>query len=433
MWPLNSKSVLNDAVSQAIPQQSLQMGSFTSPLVAQPKPPQPEQTNKILSNPQLMNALGRMGSAISMANDRGSSFAGSLGAGTNAFQDEFNRQAEFDLQKQRADAETQLRNAQIQKAQKEAQYGVESGGFEGDIARARVILNDPMSPEKDKAVAQAVIETAERMQGSYDPVTGEFRYNARNQFGAGAPTPPAPSGGMPPAPAQQPATNGMLLPPPSGAQTPDPAVFQPTGNRKVDAALQEDAGKAAIAGTRVVNEGVAKADTETFSAIANQTRTLSNMLPQLQRIEALAANTKTGGLGAARLEFGKIFGLDLDGVPEAQAITAIQNAIGPSLRTPGSGASSDKDVAIFMSSIPTLMNTPGGIREINRTYEQLLTRKKEEEKIARKLLRDDGNLERLYEETEKLGPVFKSGSISAPSSSATPKRLRFNPETGKLE
>lgn len=79
-------------------------------------------------------------------------------------------------------------------------------------------------------------------------------------------------------------------------------------------------------------------------------------------------------------------------------------------------AQSAKDVAIFMSSIPTLMNTPGGIAEINRTYKQLLERKKQEEGIARKLLREDGNLERFYAETEKLGPVFKS----APAAPAAP-------------
>ncbi len=435
MWPFSSGNVLDQTVAQALPQQALQFGSLSGGFAPQQKPPVPieqPQQNKILSNPQLMNALGRMGSAIARSGGSNQSFAAALGSGTDAFQDEVNRQQEFDLQKQRIEAETRLRDAQIQKAQKDAQYGVESGGFEGDIARARVILNDPMSPEREKAVAQAVIETAERMQGSYDPVTGEFRYNPRAQIGGGAPMAaggvspqpmptPQPANGMPPAPSQTAPAGGLLPPPSLGGEAPDKSMFAApaTGNRKVEAALQEEAGKAEIAGRRTVNEGVGKVDSETFGAIANQTRSLSSMLPQLQRIETLASNTKTGGLGAARLEFGKIFGLDLDGVPEAQAITAIQNAIGPSLRTPGSGASSDKDVAIFMSSIPTLMNTPGGIREINKTYSQLLDRKKEEEKIARKLLREDGTLERFYEETEKLGPVFKSGGISAPSSPAT--------------
>lgn len=424
MWPFSSGNILDQTLAQAMPQQSLQFGTLSGGFAPQPTPPVPveqSQPNKILNNPQLMNALGRMGSAIARSGASNQSFAAALGSGTDAFQDEVNRQQEFELQKQRIEAETRLRDAQIIKAQKDAQYGVESGGFEGDIARARVILNDPMSPDRDKAVAQAVIETAERMQGSYDPVTGEFRYNSKNRFGVQQT--PTPMNGtestMPPAPTQQAPAGGLLPPPSFDGGAPDMSMFSPsaTGNRKVDAALQEEAGKAQIAGRRAVNEGVAKADTETFGQITNQTRSLASMLPQLQRIETLASNTKTGGVGVARLELGKVFGLDLDGVPEAQAITAIQNAIGPSLRTPGSGASSDKDVAIFMSSIPTLMNTPGGIREINKTYSQLLDRKKEEEKIARKLLREDGNLERFYEETEKLGPVFKN----APTASATPQ------------
>lgn len=426
MWPFSSQSVLDDAVAQAVPQQNAQFGALASP-----QQQAPQKQNRILENPQIINALGRMGSAILIANSQGSGFGGAFGAGTQAFQDEFVRQSEEDRRNKLADAELAQREAIAERARQDNQYGVRSSGFEGDIARARVILNDPMSTDQQKATAQAVVETAERMQGSYDPVTGEFRYNSKNRFGDSAPAPATQSGSIQspaqvlPEPTRQAPAGGLLPPPSLDGGSPDMSMFSApaTGNRKADTevstALRKASGEAEIAGRRTVNEGVGKVDSETFGQIANQTRTLSNMLPQLQRIETLAANTKTGGLGAARLEFGKLFGLDLDGVPEAQAITAIQNAIGPSLRTPGSGASSDKDVAIFMSSIPTLMNTPGGIREINKTYSQLLDRKKEEEKIARRLLREDGNLERLYEETETLGPVFKTAP-TAPEPQAAP-------------
>lgn len=451
MWPYSTGSMLEGMVGQALPQTGLNFGALAGGQQAQQQPaPQPSgpsqaepsRMNKILSNPQLMSALGRMGSAISRSNDTGASFGASLGSGFDAFQDENIRQRQEAQQAQQMEAQRRLLESRAQEAERDAKYGIKSGGFEGDMARARVVMNDPNSTDEQRATAQAVMETAQRMQGSYNPVTGNFDYNKRTTFGGdpypqGATSymPPAQNGGMSPAPM---GNGDLLLPPPSeGAGSPDFGMFPAnSGNPKVEAALMEEEGKAKIAGRRAVNEGVAKADTETFSAIANQTRTLSSMLPQLQRIETLAENTKTGGVGAARLEFGKMFGLDLDGVPEAQAITAIQNAIGPSLRTPGSGASSDKDVAIFMSSIPTLMNTPGGIREINKTYSQLLDRKKEEEKIARRLLREDGDLERFYEETEKLGPVFKSDrSQSTPQtgSGTAPKRLRFNPQTGNLE
>lgn len=422
MWPFDPANILDQQVAQAMPQSAF--GTLVGP-----QPPSqsaqsaqnPTGGNRILQNPQLMQALGRMGASINQANARGAGFGGSLLAGFDGFNANIEEQRQLAEEKRLRDAQIGAAEARAAADRKDGQYGVRSGGFEGDIARAQAVLNDPMAREQDKSIARAVIQTAERMQGGYDPVTGEYRMNPRARIGE-APSPaamPLPQPEMPASPSSSaiPVT-GTLLPPPVEGVTPDASMFSPasTGNRKVDAALQEESGKAQIAGRRAVNEGVAKADTETFGQIANQTRTLASMLPQLQRIETLAANTKTGGIGVARNEFGKIFGLDLDGVPEAQAITAIQNAIGPSLRTPGSGSSSDKDVAIFMSSIPTLMNTPQGIREINRTYEKLLDRKKKEEGIARKLLRDDGNLERFYEETEKLGPVFEGGKVGVPVS-----------------
>ncbi|OAE37637.1 hypothetical protein [Agrobacterium tumefaciens] len=436
MWPFTSDNYLDQAVAQALPQANMQFGSMAGPSLRQDMPVSTPDTqpggNRILNNPQLLNALARMGNAISVANDKGASFGGSLAAGSDAFLNELVRQQDADLDQRRANAQIAAYEASAAREKKDAEYGVRSNGFEGDIARARVILNDPMATAQQKSVAQAVVQTAERLQGSWDPVSGTWTMNRRADLGGQAVPSTQPSQAAPMETMQQPMSSpspqmlpaptdgGMLLPPPSTDGTPDAGLFQSTGNRKVNAALQEEAGKAEIAGRRAVNEGVGKVDADTFSAISNQTRTLAGMVPQLQRIETLAANTKTGGVGVARLELGKLFGLDLDGVPEAQAITAIQNAIGPSLRTPGSGASSDKDVAIFMSSIPTLMNTPGGIREINKTYTQLLDRKKEEERIARKLLREDGNLERFYDETEKLGPVFKSAPTAPAAAPATP-------------
>lgn len=422
MWPLSSQSILDQAAAQSIQPQALSFGALSGGGAPSASPqPQGQQggINRILSNPVLMQALGRMGSAISSSNSTGAGFGASLAAGFGGFNESVAQQGQEADQKRLRDAQIAQIEARTQADSQDAQYGVQSSGFEGDIARARVILNDPMSTDRDKAIAEAVIQTAERMVGGYDPVNGDYRMNPKAQIGGS--TTPASALRPQVSAASEEASTGMLLPPPSTGSAQDMSLFSTggTGNRKVDAALQEEAGKAEIAGRRTVNEGVGKVDSETFGQIANQTRTLSSMLPQLQRIETLAANTKTGGVGVARLELGKLFGLDLDGVPEAQAITAIQNAIGPSLRTPGSGSSSDKDVAIFMSSIPTLMNTPGGIAEINKTYSQLLERKKKEEGIARKLLREEGNLERFYDETEKLGPVFKAAP-NAPSAQAAP-------------
>jgi len=255
MWPFSSSGALDQAIGQAIPPQQLSFGSLSMP--QQSAPPsasananagQPGGLNRILSNPQLMQALGRMGSSISAANNSGAGFGGSLAAGFGGFNQAIEQQATTAMQNRRAEAEIALAEAKAREGERAAQYGVQSGGFEGDIARAVVVLRDPNSTDQDKAVAQGVIDTAQRLQGSYDPVTGDYRWNqrARVESAEGGTT----RQGLPQNPAAMPApvsehpTDGMLLPPTASAGTPgDASMFSvpATGNRKVDAALQQKA------------------------------------------------------------------------------------------------------------------------------------------------------------------------------------------------
>ncbi|MBN9219538.1 MAG: hypothetical protein J0I79_16455 [Mesorhizobium sp.] len=442
MWPFSASNILDQSVMQAMPQQQLGFGALTGQQTPQSDPQQAQsQPNRTLNNPALLNALGRMGSAILIANSKGAGFDGSFGYGLDAFNDEQNRQHDQGM----AD---QLTQAKIAKAQQEAQYGVQSQGFEGDLARAQVVLADPNSSAHDKAVAQGVVATAQRLQGSWDPVSGQYAWNPKSRLvGQGASPPPAAqalSNSLPTPTMSQSAANqqnGDLMPPPAVGQTPDASLFQSTGNRKVDAALQQQAAEVPLAGRKTVAEGVASADTATFGALADQTRKLAAIEPQVQQIKALAANTKTGGLGVARMKFGQLFGVDLDGVPEAQQITAITSALAPAMRAPGSGSSSDRDVNMFLAALPSLWNTPGGIDRIADSYSKLLDRRKEEEKIARRMLKDQGSLDGFYDETAKLKPLFDEkffGSVvsnpgAQQTGTAQAKTWKFNPTTGRLE
>jgi hypothetical protein len=124
---------------------------------------------------------------------------------------------------------------------------------------------------------------------------------------------------------------------------------------------------------------------------------------------------------------------------EAETIQSIASRLAPAMRTPGSGSSSDTDVQMFLNSLPSLWNSQNGIDKIVDGYERILDRRKQEEKIARRLLRSDNSLEGFYDETAKLGPVFKENELQAPATVAAspsapqPKTWKFNPATGRLE
>ncbi len=195
------------------PLQQAEAGGIGGGMPSQPKPTMPQaQPNRFLNDPAMSNALMRMGGAILTANSQGAGFGGSLGAGATAFADGLQQGQEGALRRAQIEAEQA-------KAKRESQFGVRSAGFEGDIARAMVVMNTPTSTDEEKRVAQSIIQTAERMQGAYDPVSGEYRYNRRAMLPLELQRPA--TAGMMTAPAVQeaplpPAGNMELLPAPAG-------------------------------------------------------------------------------------------------------------------------------------------------------------------------------------------------------------------------
>ena len=53
-------------------------------------------------------------------------------------------------------------------------------------------------------------------------------------------------------------------------------------------------------------------------------------------------------------------GIKVDGLSEIQAYEAIVNRLAPALRTPGTGAQSDFELASFLKSLPSIGKTPEG-------------------------------------------------------------------------
>jgi hypothetical protein len=69
-------------------------------------------------------------------------------------------------------------------------------------------------------------------------------------------------------------------------------------------------------------------------------------------------------------------------VSQIEAYQAIVDKLVPSQRVPGSGTSSDRDMAIFKSSLPSLIRTPEGNQIVAQTYQALANDKIERARIA---------------------------------------------------
>lgn len=111
-------------------------------------------------------------------------------------------------------------------------------------------------------------------------------------------------------------------------------------------------------------------------------------------------------------------------------MAAIQSRLAPAQRESGSGASSDRDVAMFLRGLPSLENdgnTNKGIREdFQRKYEKAIAKATAMEQY----LQQNGNLMDFDSQWAKQQQA-RTAPQQAPAAAAP--TMRFNPQTRKLE
>jgi hypothetical protein len=83
----------------------------------------------------------------------------------------------------------------------------------------------------------------------------------------------------------------------------------------------------------------------------------------LDRLDQALSNSPQGGAGALASFAGNL-GIKTEGIGELEVAEAIISQLVPQQRPPGSGTMSDADLALFKRSLPRIINTPGGNREI---------------------------------------------------------------------
>lgn len=96
----------------------------------------------------------------------------------------------------------------------------------------------------------------------------------------------------------------------------------------------------------------------TFSGLIDQGVAASRSLAQIDNLENLLKGVETG-IGAQFKQFLGQYGVDTAGLDDITAANAAINQLVPAQRVAGSGTMSDKDVELFKSSLPSLINQPG--------------------------------------------------------------------------
>jgi hypothetical protein len=189
-------------------------------------------------------------------------------------------------------------------------------------------------------------------------------------------------------------------------------------------------------GDKKYQETMGAKEAETYNNILEGGRTALVTMGDLNSLEAGLQQVPTGGFEPLKAQFANYaasLGLDVQDAQQlggSQAIQAIVARIAPRLRVPGAGTTSDKDLALFMASLPTLANSPEGNRLIIQTLRAFSQRAVQEAQIV-----NDGNAaglprSQIRKNLLALGPVItdeQAKTIFRPGQGAPQGLPQFDP------
>lgn len=165
------------------------------------------------------------------------------------------------------------------------------------------------------------------------------------------------------------------------------------------------------AGDKEFYGALGKQDAERYGAISTAGANAQTTLGNLNALEAALQDTPQGALQPVMNELAGIAtGLGIDvgdtSLANAQAVEAIVAQIAPKLRVPGSGTTSDRDLSLFLQSLPSISKLPDANRIIISTLRAFASRSIEEAGIVNQIR--SGRLTRSGAEKmlAALGPVI---------------------------
>ena len=125
-------------------------------------------------------------------------------------------------------------------------------------------------------------------------------------------------------------------------------------------------------------------------------------LGTLQNLEAALADAPQGAMGEWARIAGNL-GIKTEGSSAVETVTAIVNQLVPMQRPPGSGQMSDRDVQLFVESLPRLINTPQGNRQIIDTMRSIAEYDTARMQVARRLQLGQIGVEQYNQDLAALG------------------------------
>lgn len=151
------------------------------------------------------------------------------------------------------------------------------------------------------------------------------------------------------------------------------------------------------------------------------------ILGDLNRFGELNRKSRTGGVWDNVLPSVPI----LHGEDENE-MYKIQARLGPSQRAVGSGASSDRDVSLFLSGLPSTTDKGNVNRDVRMSFEKKYKLAVSKKKAMEDYLNQHGNLMGFDTAWQQMGA---DGAPSQPVNPGRPAaRVRkFNPATGRIE
>jgi hypothetical protein len=131
-------------------------------------------------------------------------------------------------------------------------------------------------------------------------------------------------------------------------------------------------------------EAFAKGDAATIETVYNAGLQAARNIGRINQLETLLAAAPSGAEGALKMAAGE-FGINTEGLSDAQAAQSMINSLVPEQRQPGSGPMSDADLDLFKQSLPRIINQPGGNQIIVGTMRAIAQYDAEGAAIVQKL------------------------------------------------
>jgi hypothetical protein len=157
-----------------------------------------------------------------------------------------------------------------------------------------------------------------------------------------------------------------------------------------------------------------KSNAATYQGALDAAGNAGQQLSNIDRMASLLTDIETGKgeqalMGLASI--GEQIGIKIDPkLGDKQAVQSLANQLAIGMRQPGTGTMTDKDMEVFLQSVPSLQNSPDGNRKIMQTMAAFAEKKQVEASMMQKYAERNGGMwddrgEKMLNEWRKNNPI----------------------------